>query len=158
MPFVSMTYSFFNWKPVSPTSLYLLASPQLPYPSGHHQFALCIYGFGSAFCSFIWFFRFHIWVKSHGVCLSIWLTSLSIIPFRSSILLWMTRAHPFYTHTLDLLYSFVYQWTLRLLLYLGHYKNATINIEIHFFFKLVFFFSLGKYSVVKYCIIQYSLF
>ena len=50
-------------------------APSPPSPSGNHQFVFCIYKSDSAFCSFVYssvlFFRFHIWLKSCNICLSL---------------------------------------------------------------------------------------
>ena len=93
-------------------------------------------------CSFTLFLKFHIWLKSYGICL--YLTDLSHLALYSqtpSMLLQMARFHLYlclknillhiyiYTHTHthththrhiyicipSLLYPFIYWWTLRLL-------------------------------------------
>ena len=53
VPFIPMTYSSHNWKPVSPIPVHpFYLTPSL-LPSGSHQFVLCIYRYDSAFCLFI---------------------------------------------------------------------------------------------------------
>ena len=54
VPFIPVTYSFHNWKPVSPTPLHLFCPSPHPCPSGNHSFVLCIYRLDSAFCFFVY--------------------------------------------------------------------------------------------------------
>lgn len=53
--FISITYSFHNWRPLSPLPFTHFAQPSSLLPSGSHQFVPCIYSSESAFCFFIHF-------------------------------------------------------------------------------------------------------
>lgn len=70
-------------------SLYLLipfpcfTHPATRLPYGHHPFVLCIDESVSVFHLFIWFFRFHIKVKSSYLSFSVQLISRSVISSRS---------------------------------------------------------------------------
>jgi len=59
---VSMHYLFYNWKSIPLNPLYLFHS----FCPSNHQFALCIF-----VCSPVLCFRFYIYMKSYGICLSL---------------------------------------------------------------------------------------
>lgn len=61
----------------------------------------CIYRYDSVFClvaySFVLLFRFHIGMKSHGICLSLSeIFHVSSYPLGPSLLFKMARSHPFF--------------------------------------------------------------
>ena len=81
VPFIPMTYSFHNRKPLSPTTLTLFC-PSLPPPPVWQRF-MCLFLLLMFVYSFFFLFRFHmsgiIWYLSF----SVWFISLSIIPSKS---------------------------------------------------------------------------
>ena len=76
VPFILVTYSFHNWKPVSPNSLH----PCYPTP---HPLPLATISFFTVFIVMIHLFvysflRFHLWLESY-LSFSVWLISVSVI-------------------------------------------------------------------------------
>ena len=66
-----------NLVSLSPFQLFRTPLPR-PQPFCNHPFVFCIFEF-----VFILLFKFYIWVRLCGICVSLWLTSLSIKPSRS---------------------------------------------------------------------------
>ena len=128
----------------------------LPPTTGNHSFVLHICKSASfVILTFVIFFRFHIYMISDSICLSVWLISLNIRPSKAihvgangKTLFFFNRWVIFhclymyiYTYT-PLLYPIICQWTLRLLLYLGSCKQyCNEHWGVCMFFNCFFFFS-----------------
>ena len=92
--------------------------------------------------------------------LSTWLISFSMMPSTSihvvangkisSFLLWLSNI--LFLYIPHFLYSFIWPWTIRLLLYLVYYNSAAMNAGVHVSFGINFwvgFFFLDKYPGVE---------
>ena len=112
-----------NLVALSPFQLFRTPLPP-PQPFCNHPFVFCVFEF-----VFILLFKFYIWVRLCGICVSLWLTSLSIEPSRSVCVvtsgnfffLWLMFHCIFFIHScisgyLDFLHILatvnILQWTL----------------------------------------------
>ena len=145
-----VTYLFYNWKyvPFYPLHLFCLFC----HPSPLWQQPICSLYLWGSFFSLFWFLEStRKW--SHIVFLfSVWLISLSIVPFWSmsrSIHSWMTKLHSFLWLSSISLCVCIFQiffihssvcgclgWFYSLVIV----NNASINKGVIYLFKLVFFF------------------
>ena len=81
IPYTLITHSLYTWQfvPLIPFTFFALLQPT-PFHSGNHQFVFCICGSISVqLYLFVLSFRFHIYIKIYGICLSL-TYSISIIP------------------------------------------------------------------------------
>ena len=121
--FIPVTYSFHNWKPVSPTCLFLFC------PSSHLLPLATILLF-SVFIGLVLLFVFHLFCLLDSTykwnnmyfSFSVWLFHLAEYPLGPSMLLQMARSHSFSQLSHTCTHTYTHTHTLRLLSCLGYCK------------------------------------
>ena len=125
-----------------------------PIPTGNHLFVLCIYDTVSVLLCLFTCFIDSTYRWNHATLVFPWLSSLSIIPSRSTYVvvngkislfcLWLSNIHTHtHTHTLHHLYSFIYWLHLGCFHILAIIKVAAMNTVIHISFLISVFVFFG---------------